>query len=207
MTLAARIFQWHATLAPYAGIATTFLLALFAGLLYLSMFGRSGATDGHLSESPAGSNEPVAAPVMTLYESTLTAPTYDRPESPLPQTPTVRLELPPSGSSTQDAAIAAAPAAVEATSAQPAAAEAPIQENGSPAAVPSDATISAAEQASQPAFTQETGAQPASPITYPRTPFAAFDFSPTQPAEQPGVNPAAVMHVPLQDGLMPVAPR
>jgi hypothetical protein len=51
-TLASRVFQWHAVLAPYAGVAMTFLLALSAGVLYWATIGSQRAT-GPGAISPA----------------------------------------------------------------------------------------------------------------------------------------------------------
>jgi hypothetical protein len=207
-TLAARVFQWHATLAPYAGVAMTFVLALFAGLLYFSMFGRPGSRQHQVLEAPSAGHQSNGVEESNTCNS-MAAPTYDRPESPLPHTPTVRLEIPKFGSAADDDAIAAAPAEAQPDATRPAAEVMPIEEPAAPTSEPNDPAITAVEPTSPSPAAHQPSAQQASTITYPRTPFASFDFAPTQPPAEhmSGTNPAAIMHVPMYDSVPSGIPR
>lgn len=195
-TLAARVFQWHAALAPYAGLAMTFVLATFAGLLYWSTFARP--------EAPA-SAPAAAAPEWTAdidatpnhnrnFWSTL-APSSNTPESPLLGTPRVTLDLPPLGELAADGGSGreiTAPAfetepAIGAVSEE----AKPIEEVADPGP---EAVVA------EPQLTNNGDGVAPTPVTsepaplttgYPTTPFASFDFGPAaQQAAAPADSPA-----------------
>jgi hypothetical protein len=168
-SFAGHIYRWHAALRPYAGVAVTFVLALFAGLLYWSNFGRH-ANPIDMTSAPAWHVEANGGPraVAPLWAG---QPAFNLPESPLSQTPRIRLDIPQLGA----AGEVAPPAENAHAGAEP------------PLAAPSE---DAANQEAVAATTQEEPkAAPTAPvadasrITYPTTPFASFDFGPT--AAQP----------------------
>jgi hypothetical protein len=196
-TLASRVFQWHATLAPYAGLAMTFVLAMFAGLLYWAMGGRSATSASGPAAAPQWAVDVDASPSADRNFWSLPSQSRDALASPLSQTPIIQLNIPPLGDTTGESVegeeiAAAAPAqALETEPAVGAVSEeaAPIEDVGAPA------SEGAAEE---PHLTANhgiapTAEAPAAPLTisYPTTPFASFDFGPTaHQAAAPG-EPAA----------------
>jgi hypothetical protein len=194
-SFAGHIYQWHAALAPYAGVAVTFVLALFAGLLYWSMFGHPNDPAADMTAAPqweAESNAPVANAAPTWAAQ----PSFDLPQSPLSHTPNIRLDLPDLGGAGK---TAASPDANIHADAEPPVA-APIGD-AQPLEVPAAAPVQPNEPAVAAAPSTETAAaSPSAPtaaplrITYPTTPFASFDFGPSAtqiPSTGPAATPAA----------------
>ena len=72
-TLASRVFQWHAVLAPYAGVAMTFLLALSAGMLYWATMGAPRATgpSGNAPAAPTWTTDSLHSPANGQNERQL----------------------------------------------------------------------------------------------------------------------------------------
>jgi hypothetical protein len=181
-SLASHIYKWHAALRPYAGVAVTFVLALFAGLLYWSNFGRH-ADPTDMTSAPAWHVEANAGP-RAVAPTWAGQPAFNLPESPLSQTPR-RLDIP----LLNGAGGVAAPLGENAH----ADAEPPIA-TPSDEARPIDEPTPTAEDASQESVAatlqEDSKAAPYAPvmnpsrIDYPTTPFASFDFDPTaaQPA-------------------------
>jgi hypothetical protein len=185
-SFAARVYQWHAALAPYAGVAVTFLLALFAGLVYWSNFGRPADPAAEMAAPPTWQADAVAAPAAPSQWAA--QPSFDLPESPLLQTPDVRLDLPP---------LEAPAETIEAPADENAHADAeppvaPLADDAKPSDQPPTTDLAGAvrregEAPAEPAAAKEfaaLGSQEAPlsgetlRITYPTTPFASFDFGP-----------------------------
>lgn len=182
-TLAARIFQWHAAAAPYAGVVLTFLLAFSAGLLYWMTFGRpqSAPVNGEAPSAPiwtsesldpttiaqGGPNAPGALQDVKEFSWTKSAPHDKAPAKTKPAVDeAVKLDTPPLAAELADEkAVAPETAPITPTPAEPAQA----------AASKSPATIESPVAA----------ANGRSAITYPTTPYAAFDFGLISSATEP----------------------
>ena len=173
-SFAARLFHWHAALAPHAGVALTFFLALTAGLLYWRTLGPAAPAPLQPAASPlAWANEyapPTAAespaPVNQWQAPT---PTYTPPEMSWPLAPRVTLDAAP-----LSAAMAEPPTLDSVESlARDLSAEAG---DDSPAV-------------HQPAVDGDITPTPASPapatstLAYPSTPFALIDPSAIRPED------------------------
>ncbi len=165
LTLASRIFQWHAALAPYAGVVLTFLLAFSAGLLYWATFGRPQAnhsTGGAFEATPLWTSESLDPTTIGQNDWQTPAVAQDAAEFSWSQT------------AASDKAELAVESAATAKS-EPLEPE-PLQPE------PSKFTQIAVDDA--PAPGEPLTAATAAPlsIAYPTTPIASFDFGLTPTA-------------------------
>lgn len=181
-TIAAKVFQWHAAAAPYAGLAMTFVLAMFAGLLYWSTFARPAAPASAPVAAPEWGANLAATPSASRPLWSAPAPRYDTPESPLSRTPRIQLDLPPLAEMTAEAAPAE-DVSVEPIEVEPALGV--LSEEAKPGEEAADPADEAAIAEPQLTTTSDgTAPTPISPETapltasYPTTPFASFDFGP-----------------------------
>jgi hypothetical protein len=180
-TLAARVFQWHAATAPYAGVVLTFLLAFSAGLLYWFTIGRPQAApaSGGASSAPIWTSESLD-PTKVARDS-LNSPgasqdveefSWSQRDAAKPLNGEVaKLDAPPLGEEL----------AAEKVEAAKVAPVAPKKAEPTPATV-GEAPVAAASPA------QSAGAS--SNSIYPTTPYAAFDFG-LVPSTSPSVAGAA----------------
>jgi hypothetical protein len=182
-SFAGHIYRWHAALRPYAGVAVTFVLALFGGLLYWSNFGRH-ANPTDMTSAPAWHVEANAVPRVAA-PTWAGQPALNLPESPLSQTPRIRLDIPQLNAAGEVAPPPAenAHADAEPLIAAPAEDAKPIEEPTPTAGDASQEAVAAAMQEDPTAALSAPVADP-SRIDYPTTPFASFDFDPAaaQPA-------------------------
>ncbi len=176
-SFAGHIYQWHAALAPYAPVAVTFVFALFAGLMYWSTFGRGADVATDMTAAPQWMVEaPLAAP--SAAPTWAAQPSFDAFESPLSQTPDIRLEIPPIGAPVEvPAPLSENSQAAEPPVAPPAAAT-PIEQPGAPTAEASEPAVAAASPPERTVAVQASPFTEPLSITYPTTPFASFDFGP-----------------------------
>jgi len=166
-TFAARVFQWHASATPHAGVVLTFVLAFSAGLLYWFTMGRPQATtvnDG-ANGAPIWTSESID-PTKVARES-LNGPgrsqeveefSWSKRKAAKPlSSEAAKLEVPPLG----DEFVVEKP---ETTGAIPIA-----PSNSEPAPAPvSNTPVAAASTTPTPAVTTNS--------PYPTTPYAPIDF-------------------------------
>jgi hypothetical protein len=192
VALAARIAQWHAALAPGAGVAMTFVLVVLAGLLYWLAFGSSAAKP-NVAEAPLWDEPPATSSGIAQGGWTLDAPQdlsqFSWSATPMPKAVPARIE-----SETQQAAIGnSTPAA------------APVKE------VALDTPNVLAESLAAPSDNIEPTAEgaaaeplpPREPVTaidardYQTTPYAVFDMAALQaalaPPPAPGLTPPSIV--------------
>jgi hypothetical protein len=187
VALAARIAQWHAALAPGAGVAMTFVLVVVTGLLYWLAFG-SNATKPHVAEAPLWDAQPATSSRLAQGGWTLEAQDLSQfswPATPMPKAVPARIEP----ESFQVAIEKSAPAALPAD-------EVPLNTPNSLAeslAEPSDAIEPTAEEAVAP----QEPVTAIDPRDYQTTPYATFDFSALQaalaPPPAPGLTPPSIV--------------
>jgi hypothetical protein len=192
------VFQWHAILAPYTGVAMTFVLATFAGLLYWSTFGWTTIQVSETTAAPQWTANMAAAPASSPSPWSGPAARFDTPESPLSRTPMVRLNIEPlselAAATESNGELAATPLAEEEPAERSLSKEAKLIEEAAAPATESALDVpklTAEIEGSAPAADGDAAAAPA-PLTinYPTTPFASFDLgsgvqAPGDPVEAP----------------------
>jgi len=159
VTLAGRMFHWHAALAPHAGIVVTIALALSAGLLYWLAFDRAagGVSPKNALDAPAwsiGSSDP-----QFTWSAPLPA---NSPPAEVASAPSLELQDNESRLPLID---------------EPEAAAAPV-ESAEATEIAKPEEVAAA--AGQPPLVASAPAEPLTPTPslslYPTTPYRAFDF-------------------------------
>jgi len=179
-TFAAKIFSWHAALAPYAGLAAMFALVTCAGLLYWLAFRRpdAGAAATTVVDAPEWSADSTGAAPLTGGGSPLSLTTDDILQftwSP-PLAANAELLEPgpspgaPSANETANPPLPGEPAAqatLESAEAVASTLVAPAQETAAPAPVEQ---APAAQPPAEP-FTSTTA------CPYPTTPYVSLDFA------------------------------
>jgi hypothetical protein len=179
-SLAAQALQWRSLLAPYAGIAVTFLLALFAGLMYWSTLGRPLATlPGEGEESPRWLSASEVVQPLNEGSGAGVASAYDEPEIPLSSGAAIRLNLAPIGSSAESPLVEGQQQTVVDQNPAGPAVDAVSGDDTLPQNETSPAMINeplAVDESGSTATPQAPVSSPPPVITYPTTPFASFDF-------------------------------
>jgi hypothetical protein len=203
-SFASRLFQWHTALAPHAGVALSFFLALTAGLLYWRTLGpmpapmpleAAAAPLAWSAEySPPDAAESAAPPVNYWQAST---PAYDVPDMAWPLSPRVTLDAAP-----LSAAVIPSPSL----------------ESVDSLAHDLSAEVTATEDAAkqQPAAEVEITPTPTAPsatsaIGYPSTPYALIDPNAVRPDDagdlSPDSSPATPTEAPIEGASLPGSPR
>jgi hypothetical protein len=218
-SLAAQALQWRSLVAPYAGIAVTFLLALFAGLMYWSTLGRPLAgLPGEDDQAPSWLSASELVKPLNQGGGAGMASTYDVPEIPLSSGAAIRLNLAPIDSSAESLGVESQQPMVADQNAAGPAVDAVNDDDTLPHHETSPAVINEPVAVDKSGSTARPPAPISSPptvITYPTTPFASFDVGLLTPADGfqlPGVAPPQpelppTIPAPGSEGISAVAPH
>ena len=190
VALAARIAQWHAALAPGAGVAMTFVLVVLAGMLYWLAFGPS-ATKPNVAEAPLWDEPSATSSRLAQGGWTLESPQdlsqFSWSATPMPKAVPARIEPEPHQAATESSS----PATVEdvALDTPNALAES--------LSTPSDAIAPTGEEPGAAPSPPQEPVTAIDPREYQATPYAAFDFAALQaalvPPSAPGLTPPSIV--------------
>jgi hypothetical protein len=192
VALAARIAQWHAALAPGAGVAMTFVLVVLAGVLYWLAFG-STAAKPNVAEAPLWDEPPATSSGLAQGRWSLEAPQdlsqFSWSATPMPKAVPARIEPEPLQATEENSRSAESPIDDIAIDEPNALAES--------LAAPSDAIEPTADEAmTEPSSPQEPVTM-IDPRDYQTTPYATFDFAALQaalaPPPAPGLTPPSIV--------------
>jgi hypothetical protein len=192
VALAARVAQWHAALAPGAGVAMTFVLVVLAGLLYWFALGTSTAKPS-VAEAPLWDEPPATSPGLAQGGWTLEPPQdlsqFSWSATAMPRALPARIESESLRTAIENSAPAAPPAEEVALDTPNALAES--------LAAPADSIEPTPEKTATEQSPPKEPVTAIGPRDYQSTPYAAFDFSTLQaalaPPPVPGLTPPSIV--------------